>query len=155
MEKTSTFSGGQYRIQETQNPRFATEDDVPYILTLALDFISTTPYAEVGAVEEDVLDMIYQCLDHGCIVFNGTGFLAATKVPLFINKNINIAQEFAWWAPQGGGKGLREMLEQWASDTGTKIVRMTSIIGEDGGRVVQNLAANGYTPIEIAHVKVL
>lgn len=155
MEKTSTFSAGQYRIPETLSPRFATEDDVPYILTLALDFISTTPYAEVGAVEEDVLDMIYQCLDHGCIVFNGTGFLAATKVPLFINKNINIVQEFAWWAPQGGGKDLREMLEQWASDTGTKIVRMTSIIGGDGGKVVQNLASNGYTPIEIAHVKVL
>lgn len=155
MEKTSTFSAGQYRIPETLSPRFATEDDVPYVMTLAMDFIAKTPYAEVGVVEQDLLDKIYECLDNGCIVFNGTGFIAATKVPLFINRSIEVVQEFAWWAPEGGGRELREMLEQWAADVGAKIVRMTSLIGEGGDKVIDNLVSNGYSPIEIAHVKVV
>lgn len=155
MEKTSTFSAGQYRIPETLSPRFATEDDVPYIVTLALDFIASSPYAAVGVVEQDLLDKVYECLDHGCIVFNGTGFIAATKVPLFLNRSIEVVQEFAWWAPEGGGRELREMLEQWAASVGAKVVRMTSLIGEGGDRVIENLVTNGYTPVEIAHVKVI
>lgn len=155
MEKTSIFSAGQFRIPETLNPRFATEDDVPYIMTLAQDFIASSPYAGVGVVEQDLLDKVYECLDHGCIVFNGTGFLAATKVPLFINRSIEVVQEFAWWAPEGGGRELREMMEQWAASVGAKVVRMTSLIGEGGDRVIENLVTNGYIPVEIAHVKVI
>lgn len=155
MEKTSTFSAGQYRIPETLSPRFATEDDIPYVMTLALDFYNNSPYSQIGISEEDLLDTLYQCLDYGCIAFNGTGFIAGLKVPLFLNKNIGVAQELAWWAPGGGGKELREMFETWARDSGAHLARMTSLIGDGGDRVVRNLVANGYTPVEIAHVKEL
>lgn len=155
MEKTSTSSDGQSPTQETLTPRFALEDDIPHLLPLVKDFVSYSPYAEVGYVEEDLIDALYLCLDKGCLIYNGTGFIAAVPAPLFINRSVKILQELGWWAPQGGGREMREMMEQWAKDTGSQIVRMTSLNVAGGERVAKNLADNGYTPIEIAYIKVL
>lgn len=155
MEKTSISSDGRSLTLETQTPRFATEDDIPYILPLAFEFVSHSPYAEVGAEENDLLDALYLCLDKGCLIFNGTGFIAAVPTPLFVNRGITVLHELGWWAPQGGGREMREMMETWAKETGIHIARMTSLNVAGGEKVAKNLIDNGYTPIEVAYIKVL
>lgn len=155
MEKTSTFSDGQSPTLETQTPKFATEDDIPAIFELVKDFVAYSPYSDIGADEAALLDKLYECLDHGCLITNGTGFIAGVLSPLFIKPSVSVVHELAWWAPEGGGAKLRSMLEEWGRSKGAHMTRMTSLNNEKGAEVASNLVSNGYTPIEIAYIKVL
>lgn len=155
MEKTSISSDGRSPTLETQIPKFATEDDIPAIFELVKDFVAYSPYGDIDADEAALLDKLYECLDHGCLITNGTGFIAGLLSPLFIKPSVSVVHELAWWAPKGGGAELRNMLEEWGRSKGAHMARMTSLNNETGARVTSNLVSNGYVPVEIAYIKVL
>lgn len=155
MGKTSISSDGQSPTQETQIPKFATEDDIPVIFELVKDFVAYSPYSDIGADEAALLDKLYECLDRGCLITNGTGFIAGILSPLFIKPSVSVVHELAWWAPNGGGAEMRSMLESWGRERGAHMARMTALNDSKSPDVTHNLVSNGYHPVEIAFVKVL
>lgn len=155
MEKISISSDGPSPSQEIQTPRFAEEDDIPAIFEMVKDFIAYSPYSDIESDEAALLDKLYECLDHGCLITNGTGFIAGLLSPLFIKPSVTVVHELAWWAPNGGGAELRKMLESWGRSKGAHMARLTSLNNSEGARVASNLVTNGYVPVEIAYIKVL
>ena len=133
--------------------RKATEADVGFLLDKVRDFHEYSPYRDVPLDEEAIKQLIFGLLAGGVIFVSDVGFIAGQITPLFINPKQKIANEIAWWSPEGGGQELREVFEQWAKDNGAHAVQLSILNDERAGRMQQMLTDLDYRPIEVAYIK--
>lgn len=117
-------------------------------------FLDVSPYAAIERDQEAIKAMVLACITSGFLVFNGSGMLAALPVPLFINTDIIVAQELAWFAPEGGGREMREMFEKWCEDNDIQVTKFSIMAGPNFDKALANLTTNGYSFIEAALIKV-
>jgi len=150
-----TSSGGLSPSKATLKTRLATTEDVPHILEMAGKFFSHSVYSGVEYDEEAVRVLVEHLLEDGCIFVNERGFIAGALVPLLFAPQFLIAQEVAWWAPEGGGRELREMFELWAEAMGARAVQMSTLSNVNAAKLATNLSENGYTPVEIQYLKAI
>lgn len=153
MEKTSTSSAGQSPSLATLTPRAATQDDVGQVVEWACDFIKASPYSSVEPDRAALTTLVFQVLDVGVIFIHEGGFIAGSISPLFFAPDIRVATELAWWAPGGGGEALKVAFEEWAKDK-AHAVQMSTLNTPLAPKLAERLTSNGYTPVEVAYMKV-
>lgn len=99
--------------------RLATSDDIPIIAKLGQMFFNESGYSLLCAYDaESVEASLNQVLETGvCLLVVAEkdgeiiGFTGALLFPLYMNINVNMAQELFWWVHPDHRKGTgREML---------------------------------------------
>lgn len=157
MEKTSTFSDGLSPSPETQKPRLATLEDLPFILECGRKFHAFSPYSSTEFDEAAVTHLVTKLIEepHGVVFVHDGGFIAGLITELFFAPSIKIAAELAWWAPKSNGSVLKQAFEDWAQHFGCSAVKLSTLNNEYAPSLARLLTEDGYTPVEVAYVKVL
>lgn len=110
--------------------------------------------ANYGFDDQSVLLALQHSHAQGGLFMNDRGgILIGIITPVVFNHGILIASELAWWAPNGGGRELREAFTEWAISSGATQFHLTALVDENLNKVTENLIKNGYEPKEIAFVK--
>lgn len=120
---------------------------------LAKQFHSYSIWKDAPFNDEAVFDTIFACLTEGGVFTNETGFIGGIVVPLHFNPMIKIATELAWFAPQGGGRELRESFEDWARESGAHIVQFSALGDGKIDKVHENFVQNGFVLAELQYLK--
>jgi hypothetical protein len=107
--------------------------------------------------DEDRIRSLVSSLILGGVVFiNSTGgFIAGTVVPILFSSTVFVATELAWYAPNGGGRQLRESFEDWAREQGVNLIQFSSLAGDNFDEVHANMTKNGFALAELNYVKVI
>jgi hypothetical protein len=75
--------------------------------------------------------------------------------PLYFNPAKVVAAELFWWAPDGGGRELREAFEAWARQAGAFAVQFSGLADAQAERVAALYRRAGYRPVETGYLKEL
>lgn len=92
-------------------------------------------------------------IEVGAIFTNETGFIAGMLTPLYFNPSVFVATEIAWWAPEGGGRELREAFEDWAREKGAVEAQCSALADENFQDVNRKYQAGGYQLKELTYLK--
>jgi hypothetical protein len=157
LETTSTSSAGLSPSLETLNPRYAQAEDEDQIVEWAEDFFNASPYQGVSFDQTAVRALFNHLISSGLgvVLMHESGFIAGSLTPLYFSPGIKIATEVAWWAPERGGRELREAFELWAQLNGAQAVQMSTFNDTNGPGLAKNLTDNGYNPVEVAYLKAI
>lgn len=138
--------------------RFATEEDVDNIVTMAMKFADSSSYK--GMMDENKIRAIVESLvkmnkKEGTILICEGGFLAAMTNPFMFGLDY-IATEIAWWVDEdkrqtGLGTDLLRAFEEWAKHIGCKYATMISL-DDKLGNLYERM---GYKLYERAYMKEL
>jgi len=98
--------------------------------------------------------------DDSVLLVDDGAMAAAVTYPLFLNKDIIIAQELLWWVDKdkrgtGVGRDILEALEEWARIVGADKLTMIAMHDTSPDFIDQVYLSNGYEPFEKTFVKVL
>ncbi len=136
--------------------RQAVESDLEDIVEMAKKFHQQSIWRESLFDENKVRSMAHVLLGLGGIFVNSAGgFIAGSLQPLIFSSTTFVAVELAWFAPNGGGRELREAFEEWARAQGASIIQVCLLGDENFDKNHANISANGYALAELQYVKVL
>lgn len=139
--------------------KIATLEDLPEILDMSMEFISTTgylPFSERKTVERLLTSLITGEQHEKIVIFQpGVGFLAGCSTPFIFGPHL-LATELGWWiTPDMRGKkvGLEflEAFEYWAKEkAGCTMISMVCL----DDKLVKFYEERGYKLYERAYMKV-
>lgn len=155
-------------MQETNPTRLATEEDIPSLVKMSMDFHATSTFAEFGEADESKLEEFIKSLidlqptgqtlvlvlDLGS---GPQGMIVATSNEVMFSRD-KIATELAWWIDpevRGGGysKILLEGYEYWSANIAKcKYRSMSSLMSYDIDTFLTN---RGYMPVEASFLQVI
>lgn len=146
---------GLWTSQARQN-RKATLDDVEDIVQRAKRFHSQSLWKDVLYDEDRIRDLVSSLIFSGVVFINPVGgFIAGTLAPILFSSTVFAATELAWYAPNGGGRELRESFEAWGKEQGANLVQFCSLAGDNFEQVHDNMTKNGFALSELNYVKVI
>lgn len=126
------------------------------ILYLARKFHSQSIWREAEFNEEKVRSLAGVLVSDGGVFINSDGgFVAGTIQPLLFSTNTLVAVELAWFAPNGGGRELREAFEEWARSRGVALIQLCLLGDDNFDKNHENMRLNGYALAELQYVKAL
>lgn len=106
--------------------------------------------------EDRIRSLVSSLIFSGVVFINSTGgFIAGTLAPLLFSSTVFVATELAWYAPNGGGRELRESFETWAEEQGVNLIQLSALAGDNFDKVHENMAKNGFALAELSYVKVI
>lgn len=106
--------------------------------------------------EQRIRDLVSSLIFSGVVFVNATGgFIAGTIAPILFSSTVFVATELAWYAPNGGGRQLRESFEEWAREQGVNLIQFCSLAGDNFDEVHDNMTKNGFALAELNYVKVI
>lgn len=147
--------------------RFATTDDMVWLLEMLYQFHEESPYKHIplneGYVKGYLSGILEADKNQTILLIAETedgiraGFLAATKT-VFHLTGTPIAAELAWWveAPFRGtpaANKLKEAFEYWASVVGCKSIQMCTMTNQYHDILGRYYKRNGYTHAETSFLK--
>lgn len=150
---TSTFLDGLSTLLVTQKPKQAALGDEPYLVELAREFHQYSPWRDTTFDEQAVYGLAVHLIGQGGVFFTDTGFIAGLLVPLHFDPSTIVATEVAWYAPDGGGRELRDAFEDWAREQGATMVQFSALGDEHLDQVHNNFLKNGFHLAELQYVK--
>ena len=151
-----TSSDGQSTSQDQLKSRQATLDDLEDIVERARRFHSQSIWKDVLYDEDRIRGMISALLLTGGVFINSCGgFIAGTIVPILFSATTLVATELAWFAPNGGGRELRESFEEWGRMNGANLLQFCALASDNFDEVHRNMDRNGFALAELNYVKVL
>jgi hypothetical protein len=133
--------------------RRATHEDVVRIVEFGAAFHAYSPYKDIEFDAGAFGAFCGRMIEAGVILLSDTGMIAGLLNPLYFNPAVVMAAELLWWAPEGGGRELREAFEAWAAEAGAQGVQFSSLVDDRAERVRLNFERAGYAPIETAFLK--
>ena len=126
------------------------------MVSLAKQFHGRSIWKDAYFDEDYVRDMAKVLLLNGGVFINSAGgFVAGTVSPLLFSPTTLVAVELAWFAPNGGGRELRESFENYGREQGATIVQLCLLGDENFDRNHENLSNAGFSLSELQYVKVL
>lgn len=135
--------------------RKATPEDLPRCLNMGAAFHAYSPYRDIlfdpAAFETFLLNL----MEKGALLVSDTGMIAGVLSPLYFNPAYSLGAELLWWAPEGGGRELREAFEDWAEEQGAHAVQFSALADDQAERVAAIYAKAGYRPVETGYLKEL
>lgn len=147
---------GLLPLLETPKCKQATEVDIPDLVNMAREFHSHSLWRDTPFDEEQVTRMADVLVRIGGVFVNSSGgFIAGTITPLHFSPSVGIATELAWWAPNGGGRELREAFEDWARERGARMIQFSALADENFDEVHDNMTRSGFALAELQYVKAL
>ncbi len=115
--------------------RWATMDDVPRIVEMALSFYAMTPYPDIVASSKEQMAglAIMMMREHVMLVAERNdevvGMAALTIEPFIFNPTVRVANELVWWMDESARGGmlaarLLKAIETECKKIGVDIIRM-------------------------------
>jgi hypothetical protein len=120
----------------------------------AKEYHSRSLWSETDFDESKIILLADQLILNGGVFLNDCGgFIAGTIVEPMFSSKVRIATELAWYAPNGGGRLLRDSFEDWAKNNGASIIQLSAMNTENLKNVHENLELNGFSLAELNYVK--
>jgi hypothetical protein len=115
-----------------------------------------SPYKD-GNVDIEHLCNVVEQLSHNpeaFVVITEKGGVAGVLVKAWFNPKEVTCSELFWYSEEKGhGKELRERLEEFAKNSGAKMINFSCLVNEHEKRVRHNLSKIGYEAVEIGFRK--
>lgn len=139
--------------------RQAEISDLPEIVRMGVLFAASVGIPFDIETTLETAEKVMSSPDSVLLVDDGA-MAAAVTYPLFLNKNIKIAQELLWWVDKdkrgtGVGHDILNALEEWAQSVGADKLTMMAMHDTSPDFIDQVYLRNGYQPFEKTFVKVL
>ncbi|MFM7012462.1 MAG: hypothetical protein ACKO0Z_24565 [Betaproteobacteria bacterium] len=134
--------------------REATEGDIPQLLAMGEEFITSAGHEFDAEVAEKTLRNLILS-DTSVILVNDkcTAMIGGLVYQNFFGKGI-VAQELFWWA-SSNGLALLQAFEDWAKDMGADKVMMICLEKLSPERVGKIYMRRGYSPLEHSYVRAI
>jgi len=139
--------------------RVATHDDIPMLRGLAEEFASSTEF--VKCFDFDSFSKAWHCfIDSAGVIFilgDFDGMLGAIKYPDINNGQLTSMECFWYVSPskRGKGKALLTAFETWSKENGCSTMRMVHLTDSMPERLQTVYKRMGYKAVEVHYVKEL
>ena len=141
--------------------RQADVDDIPELLRMGEAFHSVSGYGDFCDFGKDEAEITIRTLiEHETLIMCEGGMLGFVIFPIFMAKNVSMAQEVFWWVDESKrGSGIAITLlkraEAIAKNRGAKVFTMLCLNDLNGDKVGKMYSRLGYQPKEKNYMRVL
>jgi GNAT superfamily N-acetyltransferase len=133
--------------------RRAEASDLDRVVTLAANFHAYGVWKDVPLDRGAFTAFVANLIENGAVFLTDTGVIAGLISPFYFQPAFKLGVELFWWAPDGGGRELREAFEGWAREQGATAVQFSAMGDENAERVARLYRRAGFEPAETAFVK--
>ena len=137
--------------------REAQISDFPEIIRMGREFAKSIG---IPLDDESTLDTAENLIESdSSVLLIDEGVMAGVMAyPLYLNKNIVVAQELFWWVDEdkrgnGTGREILEAMENWARGVGANQLTMIAMSDTSPEFIEQVYLRDGYKPFEKTFVK--
>ena len=128
--------------------RPATQDDIPRLMAIAVEFWALSPLSEFVEMDEiAVCGTIERAIDGGSCFVGDKGVIMGFMAPMWAAPQHQIAVELAWYGA-GEGEALLEAFETWAKNSGAVGVQMSTVGAAHDDKIEAKLTTAGYRVAE-------
>lgn len=128
--------------------RQATSDDIPMLMTIAVEFWKLSPFSEFVPLDDiAVCEVIQKTIDGGSCFVGDHGVIMGVMLPHWANPSFQIALELAWYGA-GEGDALLAAFENWAKEQGAIGVQMSTVGADYDDKIEAKLIKSGYKVAE-------
>ena len=133
--------------------RRAGAEDLDRCVELGAAFHAYSPHRSIPLDAVALREFLAGLSEHGALFVSSAGMIGGVLSPLYFNPTYVVAAELFWWAPEGGGRELREAFEAWAAAEGATAVQFCRLDDEHAPRLDALYRRAGYRAIETSYLK--